>query len=91
MHPPYIVEEIASHTCPICFDLMMPPDNSPTLLFPCGHTFCAACLRSHCDTHGKQKCPYCRQKIASQVGPSRIEVYAGSMGLGVQWDPVNWE
>ena len=20
-----------------------------------------------------------------------LEVYVGSMGLGVQWDPVNWE
>ena len=20
-----------------------------------------------------------------------VEVYVGSMGLGVQWDPVNWE
>lgn len=45
----------------------MPPDHSPTMLFPCGHTFCAQCLRSHVDVHGKSKCPYCRQNIDSQA------------------------
>lgn len=62
-----LASEIASHTCPICYDLMMPPEQSPTMLFPCGHTFCAQCLKSHVDKHGKKMCPYCRQDIAAQA------------------------
>ena len=26
-----------------------------------------------------------------EVERRAVEVYVGSMGLGVQWDPVNWE
>ncbi len=36
----FLAKEIASHKCPICYELMVPPDHSPLLLFPCGHTFC---------------------------------------------------
>lgn len=48
-----LTKEIESNTCPvnftinlillfnqICYELMVPPTNSPILLFPCGHTFC---------------------------------------------------
>lgn len=35
-----ISKEVESNTCPICFELMVPPNYSPILLFPCGHTFC---------------------------------------------------
>ena len=28
-------------TCPICYELMAGKERQPTLLFPCGHTFCA--------------------------------------------------
>lgn len=31
-----LVQEIESHTCPICYDLMVAPQNAPILLFPCG-------------------------------------------------------
>jgi hypothetical protein len=30
-----LASEIASHTCPICYDLMVPPDNSPTMAGLC--------------------------------------------------------
>ena len=26
--------ELDSHTCPVCYDLMEPPDKAPLLLFP---------------------------------------------------------
>ena len=39
-----LAKEIESHTCPICYELMVPPAHSPTLLFPCGHTFCERCV-----------------------------------------------
>ena len=29
-------QEIESHTCPICYELMVAPRNAPILLFPCG-------------------------------------------------------
>ncbi|XRB20413.1 RING-type domain-containing protein [Pseudoscourfieldia marina] len=63
----YLASEIASHTCPICFELMLAPTRTPVLLFPCGHTFCDACLRQHIDVHGKGRCPVCRKSIASRA------------------------
>jgi len=39
-----ISKEIESNTCPVCLELMLPPEHSPMLLFPCGHTFCKGCL-----------------------------------------------
>lgn len=35
-------QEIESHTCPICYELMVPPQNAPILLFPCGMHSCAS-------------------------------------------------
>ncbi|KAK3259773.1 hypothetical protein CYMTET_31244 [Cymbomonas tetramitiformis] len=63
----FLASEIESHTCPICYELMLAPVYSPTMLFPCGHTFCASCLKAHTETHHKGKCPLCRQKIASKA------------------------
>jgi len=33
-------DQVMSNTCPICFELFLPPSNQPFILFPCGHTFC---------------------------------------------------
>jgi len=63
----YLASEIESHTCPICYELMVSPSRQPTLLFPCGHSFCAQCIGTHTKTHGKQTCPFCRQKISSKA------------------------
>lgn len=38
----HLVKELESHTCPICYELMVPPGHGPVLLFPCGHSFCSA-------------------------------------------------
>ena len=38
-------QEIESHTCPICYELMVAPRNAPILLFPCGMFSC------HLDEH----------------------------------------
>ena len=32
----FLADEISSHTCPICYELMLAPQRAPTLLFPCG-------------------------------------------------------
>ncbi|KAJ4463026.1 putative zinc finger protein [Paratrimastix pyriformis] len=62
-----LAQELQSNTCPICYELMAPPDKNPVLLFPCGHTFCALCLASHIKAHSPPRCPYCRQDIVSQA------------------------
>ena len=31
-----LTQEIESHTCPICYELMVAPQHAPILLFPCG-------------------------------------------------------
>ena len=38
---------IGSNTCPVCFELMAGKQHQPMLLFPCGHTFCAAHMHDH--------------------------------------------
>lgn len=63
----HLARELESHTCPICYELMVPPDHAPFLLFPCGHSFCSECLAEHVDNHGRNRCPYCREKIASRA------------------------
>jgi len=61
-----ISKEIESNTCPICLELMLPPEHSPILLFPCGHTFCRVCITAHTQKN-KMACPYCRARIGSQA------------------------
>ncbi|KAL0037877.1 hypothetical protein WJX79_003358 [Trebouxia sp. C0005] len=62
-----LFQEIESHTCPICYELMVAPQNAPILLFPCGHTFCSVCIQSHTQRHKKRLCPCCREVIQSQA------------------------
>ena len=64
----YLSGEMASQTCPICMELMVTP-RTPTMLFPCGHTFCASCLDENAAKGGssKNKCPFCRVQIESQA------------------------
>jgi hypothetical protein len=57
----YLESELHSHMCKICSRLMLSPNNTPMLLFPCGHTFCKMC----CDNAKRMsKCPYCRYGTA---------------------------
>ena len=58
---------IGTNTCPVCYELMAGKERQPTLLFPCGHTFCAACLKQHLEQLGRTTCPYCREKVASRA------------------------
>lgn len=30
----HLARELETHTCPICYDLMVPPEHAPFLLFP---------------------------------------------------------
>ncbi|KAG1677365.1 hypothetical protein FOA52_010744 [Chlamydomonas sp. UWO 241] len=64
----YLAKELETqNTCPVCYELMVPPERAPQLLFPCGHTFCATCIREHITTHGKRTCPICRKHIDSHA------------------------
>jgi hypothetical protein len=63
----FLEKHIGTNTCPICYELMATKEHQPTLLFPCGHTFCASCLAKHTGQLRKQTCPFCRERIASQA------------------------
>jgi len=63
----FLAGELEQATCPICYELMKAPKNTPTLLFPCGHTFCIECLNSHIKLNSRGTCPYCRVKIQNQA------------------------
>eukprot|EP01039_Chlorochromonas_danica_P004724 gene4724-5172_t len=43
----FVQKELSSFSCAICYEIMAPPDHVPMLLFPCGHTFCEACIANH--------------------------------------------
>ena len=40
----FLANEIESHTCPICLELMVAPLHSPNILFPCGRLPCISAL-----------------------------------------------
>ncbi|KAG2431653.1 hypothetical protein HYH02_013230 [Chlamydomonas schloesseri] len=64
----FLVRELESqNTCPVCYELMVPPDHAPMMLFPCGHSFCGACLEHHIDRNKKTQCPVCRKRIESRA------------------------
>eukprot|EP01024_Parvocaulis_polyphysoides_P064556 TRINITY_DN7512_c0_g2_i2.p1 TRINITY_DN7512_c0_g2~~TRINITY_DN7512_c0_g2_i2.p1 ORF type:complete len:308 (-),score=42.13 TRINITY_DN7512_c0_g2_i2:155-1078(-) len=63
----FLAAEIESHTCAICYELMLAPSNSPILLHPCGHTFCKVCIQRHRQSYSKDKCPCCRENITAQA------------------------
>lgn len=43
----FVQKELSSFSCAICYEIMTPPEHVPMLLFPCGHTFCEACIVNH--------------------------------------------
>jgi hypothetical protein len=66
----YLRAELSTYVCKICYELMKSP-AVPILLFPCGHTFCKACV-SECKKKVNVKggiftCPYCRTPIESSA------------------------
>ena len=62
-----LTEKVGGQTCPVCLELMMPPERSPMLLFPCGHTFCVLCLRPTIPSRQLKICPLCRAQISSHA------------------------
>ena len=62
-----LASEVSRQQCPVCFDLMAPPERTPMMLFPCGHTFCAMCINAHMKAHRKDTCPCCRESIQGQA------------------------
>lgn len=62
----FLAEEIASKICAICYELMKPPDHTPNILFPCGHTYCMQCCKSLLKQN-TNKCPECRSIIQSHA------------------------
>ena len=60
----YVLQtEAQSHTCKICFEVMVSPKRTPMILYPCGHTFCKDCMNQHVargNNNNKPNCPYCR-------------------------------
>ncbi|KAJ1638340.1 hypothetical protein T492DRAFT_945005 [Pavlovales sp. CCMP2436] len=65
--------EVASHTCPICYELMAGAELSPILFVPCGHTLCKLCatkigapgLPGVPTGQSSRPCPVCRSPISS--------------------------
>ena len=61
-----VEEWVTTHTCGICYEVMVPPNCTPMLLVPCGHTFCKTCMSAQASREERPrlgKCPYCRTRI----------------------------
>jgi len=55
----------AANPCTICFSATV-----NTVVVPCGHTFCAECLKTHTGitSHSHPgKCPTCRGKVERTI------------------------
>eukprot|EP00455_Lapot_gusevi_P049185 TRINITY_DN6929_c0_g1_i1.p1 TRINITY_DN6929_c0_g1~~TRINITY_DN6929_c0_g1_i1.p1 ORF type:complete len:424 (-),score=54.46 TRINITY_DN6929_c0_g1_i1:87-1358(-) len=55
-------EELPTHHCSVCYEIMS-GHKVPTILVPCGHTFCRVCL----ERSTKSVCPLCRSPISGTV------------------------
>jgi hypothetical protein len=79
----YMSNELSTHSCSICYELMLPPKRAPVLLFPCGHTFCKECIEMH-QKAKNATCPTCRAVIESKAAnislQQLIERYASMRG-----------
>jgi hypothetical protein len=79
----YMTNELSTHSCSICYELMLPPVRAPVLLFPCGHTFCKDCIEMH-QKANNTACPTCRAVITSKAAnislQQLIERYASMRG-----------
>lgn len=88
-----IADELETNTCSICFELMLPKEHSPILLFPCGHTFCKKCLDDNLKKTGRKICPWCRAKIKSTAMnlslQNLIVAYAKQKDVFVKEESVN--
>ena len=62
-----LYDQVMSNTCPICFELFLPPRNQPYILFPCGHTFCKSCIDRAAGPSKVNSCPFCRVKWNSMA------------------------
>lgn len=66
------LREFDSFECPICLEA----DPNPTIIIPCGHTVCGACVQKLIDPArqeateegvGAAKCPQCRGELHSKL------------------------
>ncbi|XP_057292442.1 E3 ubiquitin-protein ligase CHFR-like [Hydractinia symbiolongicarpus] len=51
-------EVMKNHYCSLCHQLMLGKRNAPYILYPCGHSFCLACVS------GAKFCPSCQSVVA---------------------------
>ncbi len=56
---------LENHACSICYEVMCAP-RRPTLLSPCGHTFCSICLEKVL-AQQNASCPQCRTRVESSA------------------------
>lgn len=63
--PKSVADEIDANTCSICLETMLPPGNSPVILFPCGHTICKECVNRIDKMSKNKQCPCCKAKVTS--------------------------
>lgn len=86
-------QEIKSHRCPCCMEVMVMPKRAPNILMPCGHTFCNQCL----NTRDDPKCRTCgerwRHRVPNHKLQTSIQTYvdATEMTLKGFEDSVLWK
>ena len=50
--------------CPICLEVYNTKHTIPYLIYPCGHTFCEACLNT---LASQNLCPNCRGPLTDKI------------------------
>ena len=72
---------LACATCPVCFECCTPGGKLRPLLLPCGHSFCAACVRKVRDTAGALTCPTCRRPAERATRNIALEGVLEALGV----------
>jgi len=72
----YLSGELMTHQCQICYELMCPPKHTPTLLFPCGHTFCKVRWLERSDSRSGSTAVYCL--------PTKLTAFRSLLATGLR-------
>ena len=60
-------DRVIQLTCSLCTEEYNETSVIPFVIIPCGHTFCAKCLRVDPNKKAQEQCPTCKKEVQMLV------------------------